>query len=148
MKLKNRFLYLIFVAALLCCAACGQTEKLGIEGLWELSTVQSTENGKILAYSPNSAQADLYDGAAEIFAALSSENGKLKFSDKTSEQTFEGTYKLINKSGSTAVYGIGLFGQEGTTVVSNTVYSDNSHKTVLIISVGEYTLNFTAAENG
>lgn len=72
----------------------------------------------------------------------SSKNGVLSILDETNNKTYNGSYKIASNSKQSTIYEIVLSDKSGTAVVSVTNYQDGTVISTMILSVGDYAINF------
>lgn len=124
--------------------ACGEIDIKIEDHIWNLVTVQSTENnGAIIAYNPNFNLED-YEGVTVIEISLSAENGKLTINDKVNNATYDGTYTVTDNSFKSMIFTVSVGEKEGTAVLSDTYYKDDKTFSTLILSIDDYILTFQA----
>lgn len=110
---------------------------------WQMTSVQSMEaDGQAIAYGPGGTST--LDTAVEIVLTCSAENGECLLTDETNEATYSGAYELTNTSQESLIYEVTIGETEGMAVVAMTTYHDDSQMPTLIISLGDYSLNFFA----
>ena len=111
------------------------------ENIWEMVTAQSTkENGKIFAYGKGDDSAS--DTAIMIELECKAENGVLTLTDTTNNEVYTGEYKITDSSSESVIYDVEIENTSGKAVCSLTTYNDETSKPTLIITLGDYTLNF------
>lgn len=136
---EKRIAVLFLVAMLLGLTACAQSDNLIENNLWNIATVQSTENnGAIIACAQNTAASD----AALIDLSLSAQNGTLTLKDRTNAATYDGTYAITDSDAQSTIYAVTLNGIDGTAVLSDTKYADGTAHATLIMTIGNDTLTF------
>lgn len=78
----------------------------------------------------------------------SAADGKLTITNKTNDEIYQGTYKLSDNSLESTIYEVSIDDDTGNAVTAYTKYEDgfaNTSKTpTLIITIGDYTLDFQA----
>jgi len=110
---------------------------------WEMTTVQSVEaEGQAIAYGPG--ESSTLDTAVEILLSCTAKNGELTLNDETNGASYSGTYKLTDTSQESLIYEVTVGETAGMAVVAMTTYHDESQVPTLIISLGDYALNFFA----
>lgn len=110
---------------------------------WQMTSAQSEDaEGQAIAYGPGGTST--LDTAVEIILTCSAENGKFLFTDETNETTYTGVYELTDTSQESLIYEVAVGETEGMAVVAMTTYHDDSQMPTLIISLGDYSLNFFA----
>ena len=143
-------IWLILSAVLVLALAltgCG-SDGVNIEGhKWELTVVQSGEDGSIVACG--SEHYEMHKEIEDIIVVdleCSVENGKFTIQDKTNNKNYEGTYKLSSTTSDGAIYELTTASNSGMAVTANTEYTDHkgtkTYTPTLIITLGDYSMNF------
>lgn len=144
--MKKIIIFIISALLSLGLVACGNTDSYAFDGHnWNMTTIQSVkQNGDFVAYAPSDDTFDkeAYPNAVAVEMTCSAKNGTFSIANKTDGKTYEGTYKTTSRSKGSTIYEIEIGEQKGTAVVSETKYNDESKNIVLIISIGDYALNF------
>ena len=110
---------------------------------WAMTTVQSVEaEGQAIAYGPG--ESSTLDTAVEILLSCTAKTGELTLNDETNGASYSGTYTLTDTSQESLIYEVNVGETEGMAVVAMTTYHDESQVPTLIISLGDYALNFFA----
>ena len=110
---------------------------------WVMSTVQSGEDGAIVACS--SQNQDAYPEAIVKNIHCRLEGASITICDEDTNEEWSGNYKKANGGGSD-IYNVAIDGQEpGLMGIGTTKYFDGSKEGTLILSLGDYALTFTAA---
>lgn len=110
---------------------------------WQMTSVQSVEaDGQAVAFGPGGSSP--LDSAVEIVLLCTAEDAKFTLADETNGMTYSGVYKLTDASQESLIYEVTVGETEGMAVVSMTTYNDESQTPTLIISLGDYALNFFA----
>lgn len=138
---------LIFALSLLliCLASCGSAAQVPIDGyFWEMTTVQGDGDGSVVACAPGSDAGG--EGAEELVLLCTAEAGKLTLTDASSNQSYTGTYSVMRKSPDGTIYSVRIGETEGNAVTGMTTYLDKSQSPTLIISIGEYAINFFSSD--
>ncbi len=136
---------IIAVSMILTLSSCGGEVKFeGHER--RLSTVQSSENGQVIAYSPTSlfGGAVAYPDAVIMEMSLIADDGKITVFDETNDKSYEGTYSLDGITPDSRNYIITIDGERGYTGVTMTTYADGSKTPTLPITLDGYSLCFYA----
>lgn len=136
------------ILLILCFFGCGNVQDTKIDEYdWSMTTVQSVaQNGKVIAYNPDTITEDelVYNEAKAMEIILTAQKGTITLSDKTNNKDYEGTYKLKTAEYDTAIYEIIVNGNTGNAVVSYVISSDGNRYVTLILSLGDYAVNFQA----
>lgn len=132
--------------ACMCFVACENDRKYAIDDYtWVMSSVQSVEqNGAFVAYAPSNEAFDkgAYPNAVSIDMTCNAQDGVLTILNETNNTTYCGTYTVSDRSSQTMIYEIAVEGKSGMAVVSATSAQDGTVFPTMILSVGDYALNF------
>lgn len=110
---------------------------------WRLLTVQAVkENGAIIAYDPWMVAISSEISADVVSLSLTAENGTLTVKDSTNDRSYSGTYSVTDTTAEATIFAISLGGENGTAVLSDTSYAGGTTVATLILSIGDYVLNF------
>lgn len=144
--MKKIFSFSLIISLILVCVGCGNNDTIKIDSTtWEMTTVQATESGSVIAYNESIPNSDgLYENADVSQITVQAENGVFKLNDVTSGASYNGTYKVIKTGYEAIVYTISIDGKDGNAVTGLTKYDDGSQIPTLIITVDDYTINFQA----
>lgn len=142
-KVLTAFLSLLIM---FCFFGCVDNETVKIdEYTWSMVTVQSlAQNGGVVAYNPENITEDegIYTDAKTAQIILIAQNGKLTL--KTDDKDYEGTYKTKKTEYGTVIYDVNIDGNAGNAVVSYVISSKGERYITLILSSGDYIVNFQA----
>lgn len=135
----------ILLCLVLLAGCSGKQDDSGVPKIedhaWQMTTVQSIEaEGRVIAFGPDGSST--LDDAAEMQMECSAERGSLILTDQTNSVTYTGTYQLDETDRQTSRYKVVLGDAEGWAVSAMTTYHDKNQTPTLIISLGDYTLNF------
>ena len=137
-------LFALILAVVLLLPGCGTpaaAQKYFIEGKdWQVVTVQSTEDGRVL-WVGEGAQA-LYPEAGLLTLTCKAAAGRLTFT--TADQTHEGSYALQQSDETAAIYTVTVGEETGPAAVSVTTYGDGRAEQTLVMQLGGYSLYFAA----
>ncbi len=147
--MKRVIAFVLSVASCFGLSACNSAKKREISDYsWNMTTIQSIEkNGDYIAYAPSDGGLDEgnYSNAVALNMTCSAKNGTFFIIDKTNGKTYDGTYKLTASTYESAIYEILIEEKSGNAVLSATNYRNGAKILTLIISIGDYVLNFAAA---
>ncbi len=150
MKMKKIITFILLALLSVGLVACGNTPKYAVDDyVWAMVTIQSVEeNGDFIAYAPfdDTFQKDTYPNAVALDMTCDAKQGLFSVSDKTNNQTYEGTYKLTDNSSKTTIYEVVIGEKSGNAVISTTNYQDGTKTPTMILSIGNYVLNFQAKQ--
>lgn len=146
--MKKVLISVLPIMLLFCFCGCSGNQTAKMEDYdWTMVTVQSiAENGRVIAYNPEETLEDeiIYTEAKKMEITLTAQNGKITLSDKTDDKDYEGTYKLKTAEYDTAIYEVNVNGNTGNAVVSWFISSTGNRSVTLILSLGDYAINFRA----
>lgn len=142
-KLSTIILIILFT---LCFFGCTDNKTVKIdEYTWSMVTVQSlAQNGGVVAYNPENIteDEDIYTDAKTAQIILTAQNGELTL--KTDDKVYEGTYKTKKTEYGTVIYDVNIDENTGNAVVSYVISSKGERYITLILSSGDYIVNFQA----
>lgn len=138
-------LFALILAVVLLLTGCGTpaaAQKYFIEEKdWQVVTVQSAEDGRVL-WVGEGAQT-LYPEAGLLALTCKAEGGRLVFT--TADQTHEGSYALQQSDDNAAIYTVTVGEETGPAAVSVTTYGDGRAEQTLVMQLGGYSLYFAPA---
>ena len=137
-------LFALILAVVLLLPGCGTpaARKYFIEEKdWQVVTVQSAEDGRVL-WVGEDAQA-LYPEAGLLTLTCKAAAGRLVFT--TADQTHEGSYALQQSDDNAAIYTVTVGEETGPAAVSITTYGDGRAEQTLVMQLGGYSLYFAPA---
>ena len=138
-------LFALILAVVLLLTGCGTpaaAQKYYIEEKdWQVVTVQSAEDGRVL-WVGEDAQT-LYPEAGLLTLTCKAEGGRLTFT--TTDQTHEGSYALQQSDDNAAIYTVTVGEETGPAAVSITTYGDGRAEQTLVMQLGGYSLYFSPA---
>lgn len=140
---------IVCVALILALGGCG-TEAITIENhTWELTFIQSAENGTILGcasdYYEDHKDIDnliVVDLSCDAPGAYYTEGAYFTITDKTNHNTYDFNYEMQEGSSESMIYYVTSDSDTGMAVTSVTKIDDGTEIPTLIITIGGYTLNF------
>lgn len=140
---------IVCAVLILALGGCG-SESVSIENhTWKLTFIQSSENGAILGCA-----SDYYEDHKDIenliVVDLScdapgiryTEGAYFTITDKTNHNTYDFNYEIQEESSESMIYYVTSGSNTGLAVTSITKADDGTEIPTLIITIGEYTLNF------
>lgn len=144
--MKKIIAFILSAFTCMCLVACGNKQKYAIDDcVWVMASVQSVEqNGDFVAYAPSNDtfNKEAYPNAVPIDMACTAKDGAFSILDQTNHKTYNGTYKVTKNSSQTTIYEIVIEDESGTAVVSVTNNRNGTVIPAMILSVGNYVLNF------
>lgn len=124
------------------------TKNISIEDCeWQMRTVisgdiETSQNEDSLVVAVGEPD-ELYPDAKIVDLILIAKDGKITINDETNNKTYNGTYKVQQKTPKGNVYEVTINGQDGYATVAPTEHYDGSEIPTLPINLGEYGLYFT-----
>lgn len=144
--MKKIIVLILSALTSLCLVACGNNSKYAIDDYaWAMSFIQSVEqNGDFVAYAPSNDTfyKTAYPDAVAMEMTCTAKDGVLSILDKTNNKNYNGSYQITDSSSKTVIYKIVLEDKSGTAVVSVTNGQVGTVIPTMILSVGDYALNF------
>ena len=125
------------------------TKNISIEDCeWQMRTVisgdiETSQNEDSLVVAVGEPD-ELHPDAKIVNLTLIAKDGKITINDETNNKTYNGTYKVQQKTPKGNVYEVTINGQDGYATVAPTEYYDGSEIPTLPINLGEYGLYFTS----
>lgn len=125
------------------------TKTISIEDYeWQMRTVvsgdiETSQNEDSLVVAVGEPD-ELHPDAKIVNLTLIAKDGKITINDETNNKTYNGTYKVQQKTPKGTDYEITINGQDGYATVALTEYYDGSEIPTLPINLGEYGLYFTS----
>ena len=123
---------------------CGSTNNVTFEGYeWKLTFIQSNKDGSIIGCASEHYEAhkDIED-LIVVDLICSAENGNFVITDNTNNTKYSGTYTAIDENAESIIYDIATSTNKGTAVSSVTKDDRGGETPTLIITIGDYSLNF------
>lgn len=124
--------------------SCGSSPMTIDECAWKFqdAVVSSENHYNQIAVDYNRIGEEPVEGVKYIDCTLEAGDGGFTIRDKTNDIAFSGTYKLISTDRRTMVYIIAINDVIGHAVSGAIYYADGTDTKTLIVSIGDYTLNF------
>ncbi len=148
--MKKVIALILSFALSVCLVACGNNYECAIDGYtWTMTTIQSLKtNGDVVAYAPHDAtfDKDTYPTAVPVDMTCMGKDGSFHIIDKTNGTTYSGNYEVAEKDLTATIYKIVIGENIGRAVVSSTNYQDGTKIPTLIVSIGDYSLNFQSKQ--
>lgn len=136
---------LILIAILMfTLGACGYNAVEIEDHEWRLTIIQSTEDGAIIGCAPEYCEEHKdIENLTVIDLICTASKSRLTISDKANNNNiYELNYQIKEKNSETVIYDVSSDTDSGLAVTSVTKTDDNSETPTLIITIGEYALNF------
>lgn len=140
-KILSMFLVALMLIGLV---GCGSKNTVTFEGYeWKLTFIQSNKDGSIIGCASEHYEAHKDIGNIIVVDLIcSAENGNFVITDNTNNTKYSGTYTAIDESTENILYDIAASTNKGTAVSSVTKDDRGSETPTLIITIGDYSLNF------
>lgn len=129
-------------------SGCGIRTDAAVENFdWKMTVIQSGK-GDIVAYAPDSEGIDtvVFPDAEAVDMSLSAEGGTVTITDNTNNQSYEGTYKIVDSNADSVIYEMTFDGSIGNAVSAMTSYQDGKQIPTLVLSMNDYAMNFQAEQ--
>ena len=142
--MKRTISILILIATLtIALSACGMG-KVKIEDYeWKMRTIMHGEDNQVVVDAVGEDD-PAHPEAKIIDMTLTAKDGKITITDHTNNKTYEGTYKVEQKTPAGTDYKITIDGKEGYATVAMTTYADGTEEPTLPISLDGYSMYFYA----
>lgn len=127
-------------------SGCSSKDTIKIESnTWTMTTIQSgNADGQVVAYGADGSST--LETSVLVQLECKAEKGVLTLTDSTKNQTYTGSYKVIDTNPDSVIYDVEIGNIKGNAVSALTTYSNEKSKPTLIITLGDYALNFFAKE--
>ena len=124
-------------------SACG-SGKMKIEDYeWKMRTIMHGEDNQVVVDAVG--EYDTAHPEAKIVEmTLVAKDGKITITDHTNNKTYEGTYKVEQKTPAGTDYKVTIDGKEGYATVAMTTYADGTEEPTLPINLGTHSIYFYA----
>ncbi len=140
---KTITILLLVTTLILALSACG-VGKVKIEDYeWEMRAIIHAEDNQVV-YDAAAEENTIHPEAKIIDMTLVAKDGKIIISDVTNSKTYEGTYKVSQKTPEGTDYEITIDGKSGYATVAMTKYADGTEEPTLPISLDGYSMYFYA----
>ena len=142
--MKRTISILILIATLtIALSACGMG-KVKIEDYeWKMRTIMHGEDNQVVVDAVG--EYDTAHPEAKIVEmTLVAKDGKITITDHTNNKTYEGTYKVEQKTPAGTNYEVTIDGKEGYATVAMTTYADGTEEPTLPINLGTHSFYFYA----
>ena len=142
--MKRIISIIILIATLtIALSACGMG-KVKIEDYeWKMRTIMHGEDNQVVVDAVG--EDDPAHPEAKIIAmTLTAKDGKITITDHTNNKTYEGTYKVEQKTPAGTDYKVTIDGKEGYATVAMTTYADGTEEPTLPINLGTHSIYFYA----
>ena len=141
----KRIISIIILIAILTItlSACGMG-KVKIEDYeWKMRTIMHGEDNQVVVDAVG--EYDTAHPEAKIIdMTLTAKDGKITIMDHTNNKTYEGTYKVEQKTPAGTDYRVTIDGKEGYATVAMTTYADGTEEPTLPINLGTHSIYFYA----
>ena len=142
--MKRIISIIILIATLtIALSACGMG-KVKIEDYeWKMRTIMNGEDNQVVVDAVG--EYDTAHPEAKIVEmTLVAKDGKITITDHTNNKTYEGTYKVEQKTPAGTDYKVTIDGKEGYATVAMTTYADGTEEPTLPINLGTHSIYFYA----
>ena len=142
--MKRTISTIILIAILtITLSACGMG-KVKIEDYeWKMRTIMHGEDNQVVVDAVG--EYDTAHPEAKIIdMTLTAKDGKITITDHTNNKTYEGTYKVEQKTPAGTDYRVTIDGKEGYATVAMTTYADGTEEPTLPINLGTHSIYFYA----
>ena len=137
-------LCVLFCLLFLCLSGCGESDLKIEDYVWQMTTLQSVESeGKILAFGPG--ETGMPDTAVAYSLFCEASTGVLFLYSASGDQDHSGSYRVTESNRQSVLYAVTVGETEGMAVVSKTTYHDGGESPTLILSLGDYAIQFAPA---
>lgn len=142
--MKRIISIIILIATLtIALSACGMG-KVKIEDYeWKMRTIMHGEDNQVVVDAVGEDD-PAHPEAKIIDMTLTAKDGKITITDHTNNKTYEGTYKVEQKTPAGTDYKVTIDGKEGYATVAMTTYADGTEEPTLPISLDGYSMYFYA----
>lgn len=142
--MKRTISTIILIATLtIALSACGMG-KVKIEDYeWKMRTIMHGEDNQVVVDAVGEDD-PAHPEAKIIDMTLTAKDGKITITDHTNNKTYEGTYKVEQKTPAGTDYKVTIDGKEGYATVAMTTYADGTEEPTLPISLDGYSMYFYA----
>ena len=142
--MKRTISTIILIAILtITLSACGMG-KVKIEDYeWKMRTIMHGEDNQVVVDAVGEDD-PAHPEAKIIDMTLTAKDGKITITDHTNNKTYEGTYKVEQKTPAGTDYKVTIDGKEGYATVAMTTYADGTEEPTLPISLDGYSMYFYA----
>ena len=142
--MKRIISIIILIATLtIALSACGMG-KVKIEDYeWKMRTIMHGEDNQVVVDAVGEDD-PAHPEAKIIDMTLTAKDGKITITDHTGGKTYEGTYKVDQKTPAGTDYKVTIDGKEGYATVAMTTYADGTEEPTLPINLGTHSIYFYA----
>ena len=110
---------------------------------WKMRTIMHGEDNQVVVDAVG--EYDTAHPEAKIVEmTLVAKDGKITITDHTNNKTYEGTYKVEQKTPAGTNYEVTIDGKEGYATVAMTTYADGTEEPTLLINLGTHSIYFYA----
>ncbi len=143
-KMRKTITILLLVTTMIfAISACGMG-KVKIEDYeWKMRTIVHAEDNQVV-YDAAAEESTAHPEAKIIDMTLVAKDGKIIITDVTNGKTYEGTYKVSQKTPEGTDYEITVDGKSGYATVAMTKYADGTEEPTLPISLDGHSMYFYA----
>ena len=142
--MKRIISIIILIATLtIALSACGMG-KVKIEDYeWKMRTIMHGEDNQVVVDAVGEYDT-AHPEARIVELTLVAKDGKITITDHTNNKTYEGTYKVEQKTPAGTDYKVTIDEKEGYATVAMTTYADGTEEPTLLINLGTQSIYFYA----
>ena len=135
---------IILIATLtIALSACGMG-KANIEDYeWKMRTIMHGVDNQVVVDAVGEDD-PAHPEAKIIDMTLTAKDGKITITDHTNNKTYEGTYKVEQKTPAGTDYKVTIDGKKGYATVAMTTYADGTEEPTLPLNLGTHSIYFYA----
>ena len=140
---KTISILMLIASLMLTLSACG-FEKTKIEDYeWKMRTIMHVEGDQVV-YDAVAEKSSTQPEAKTIEMRLYAIDGKIRITDITNDNIYEGSYTVLGRNPEGTEYCITIENKTGHAVVAMTTYADGTEEPTLPISLDGYSMYFYA----
>ena len=134
---------LLAVTLIFALSACGMGKPKIEDYEWKMRTIMHGEDNQVVVDAVGEDD-PAHPEAKIIDMTLTAKDGKITITDHTNNKTYEGTYKVEQKTPAGTDYKVTIDGKEGYATVAMTTYADETEEPTLPINLGTHSIYFYA----
>ena len=140
---KTISIFMLIASLMLTLSACG-VEKTKIEDYeWKMRTIMHVEGDQVV-YDAVAEKSSMQPEAKTIDMRLYAIDGKIRITDITNDNIYEGSYTVSGRIPEGTEYCITIENKTGHAIVAMTTYADGTEEPTLPISLDGYSMYFYA----
>ena len=110
---------------------------------WTLRTAMYIQEEELVVCA-SEAPSSTHPQASIVEVVLTASDGKITITDSTNQKSYEGTYKVTNKTPAGTDYEVVIDGKSGYATCAMTTYANGNEEPTLPINLDGYSLYFYA----